>query len=140
MGGVVTIAVAYAATVVAGSAPAWAPWFLAVGGSAASVALFVIGAATRGVHSRAVGVLLAALLVVLVASFGAALAPRTTAGPGEPLLFGLPLRLAIVFYGVVFLPLLVLPLAHARSFPAADADSPPASPASGAPRDVPGPE
>lgn len=116
--GVSAVALAYAATVGLGAPPWWAPWALAFGASAASVAMFVLGAATRGVLTRRVTALLAALGALMLAAFGAALA--LPAG-GEPLLLGLPRRLAIVFYAVGFIPLLVLPLVFARTMPPAGA-------------------
>jgi hypothetical protein len=114
--GAIAIGIAYGATIFAGAAPGWASWFVAFGGSATSVGLFVLGAASRGAVSSAVGLMLAALFVVLMGSFGAALALPATEGPAGPIFLGLPLRLAIVFYGVGFLPLLVLPVAFALTF------------------------
>lgn len=117
--GTLAIAAAYAATIAAGATPAWAPGALAVGASLDSVALFVLGAATRRTFSRGVGALLVALAAVMVAAFGAGL--LLPVGPeGEPPLLGIPRRLAIVFYGVGFLPLFVLPLVFARTFDPAD--------------------
>jgi hypothetical protein len=117
--GTLAIAAAYAATMAVGAAPAWAPGALAVGASVDSVALFVLGAATRRTFTRGVGALLVALMAVLVAAFGAGLLLPAGAG-GEPLLLGIPRRLAIVFYGIGFLPLFVLPLVYARTFDPAD--------------------
>ena len=72
--GSVIIGAAYLATMVAGAPPSWAPWAVALGGSAASVALFVLGAASRGPVGRGVALLLAALGVVIAAAFCLALA------------------------------------------------------------------
>lgn len=119
--GVVAVASAYAATVLSGSPPSWAPWALALGASVASVAMFVLGAATRGVLTRRVAALLAALGLLLLAVFWAALA---LPGESEPLLAGLPRRLAVVFYGVGFVPLVVLPIVFARTMPRPDAGDP----------------
>lgn len=121
--GVAAVGGAYAGAIAMGGSPVWAPWLLAIGGSIASVALFVLGAATRGVWSPRIGLLLGALLVTLIASFGAGLALTVGTPAAEPLFFGLPRRLGIVLYGVGVLPLLVLPLAHARSFNGRDAGS-----------------
>ncbi len=112
--GVAAVALAYAAIVVRGVPPWWAPWALALGASVASVAMFVLGAATRGVLTRRVTALLVGLGVLLLAAFWTALA---LPGTGEPLLLGLPRRLAVVFYAVGFIPLLVLPLTFARTMP-----------------------
>jgi hypothetical protein len=114
--GTVAIAIAYGTTMISGTAPAWAPWLVAYGGSATSVGLFVIGAASRGSVSPAVGSMLVALFLVLFGSFGAALALPANEGAGGPLVLGLPMRLAIVFYGVGFVPLLGLPIAFALTF------------------------
>lgn len=115
-GGVLAIGIAYAAAIVRGAAPAWAPWLLAFGAAATPVGLFVLGAETRGALSRGVAVLLGALFVVLFASFGAGLALPAGEGAAGRLLLGLPFRLAIVFYGVGFVPLVALPLAFAMTF------------------------
>ncbi len=114
--GAIAIAIAYGATVFSGSAPAWAPWLVAFGGSATSVGLFVLGAASRVPVSPAVGWMLVVLFLVLFGSFGAALALPANEGAGSQQVLGLPLRLAIVFYGVGFLPLLGLPVAFALTF------------------------
>lgn len=115
LAGMSLVGAAYAATAVTGASPSWAPWCVAFGGATASVALFVLGAATRGTLGPGTAWLLVALFVVIAGAFGAALAIGAPAGP-EPVTFGLPRRLAIVFYGVGFAPLLVLPFAFARTF------------------------
>jgi hypothetical protein len=114
--GTIAIAIAYGATILSGSTPDWAPWCVAFGASATSVGLFVLGAASRGPISVAVGWMLVTLFVVLVCSFGVALALPANEGAGGQLILGLPMRLAIVFYGVGFVPLLGLPVAFALTF------------------------
>ena len=114
--GTAALGSAYAAAIIGNAAPPWAPWAVAIGGSAASVSFFVLGAASRGPVRRSIGLLLGALLVVLIGSFGAALALPAGEGPGGTILLGLPSRLAIVFYGVGFVPLLALPLAFGLTF------------------------
>ena len=114
--GTVAIAAAYGATIVVGSAPDWAPWALAFGSAATSVGLFVFGAASRGRLPRGVRWLLGALFITILASFGAALALPASEGAGGTLVLGLPLRLAIVLYGVGFLPLLALPITFGLTF------------------------
>lgn len=118
--GTVAVGVAFAGTIIGGATPAWAPWSLAGGSAAASTALFVLGAATRGTLSRGIIALLAALFVVIATAFGAALGMPVNGDAGGRLLFGLPVRLAIVFYGVGFVPLVALPIAFAATFDAAD--------------------
>lgn len=89
---------------------------MVAGAASTPIGLFVLGAATRGVHTRKVRLLLAALFVVLFASIAFALALPAAEGAGGRLLLGLPLRLAIVFYGVGFVPLIALPMAFAKTF------------------------
>jgi hypothetical protein len=113
--GAASVGVAYAATVGAGAAPGWASWFLAFGSAACSAGLFVVGAASHGPIRPLVAWLLAALFVVIFGAFGAGLAMRVPEGAPEGLVLGLPLRLAIVFYGIGVLPLLVLPLVFAMT-------------------------
>jgi len=114
--GTAAIGAAYLATMLAGAPPGWAPWAVAIGGSAASVALFVLGAASRGPVARGIAALLAVLGLVIAGSFAVALALPMPTDDGARLFLGLPLRLAIVFYGVGFVPLFVLPLVFARTF------------------------
>nr|MCU0636746.1 hypothetical protein [Gemmatimonadaceae bacterium] len=68
-------------------------------------------------HGRRLGGLwwvLGFTLVVCVAAFGAALA--LPASVEDTLFGGLPLRAAIVVYGIGLLPLVVLPVAYALTF------------------------
>ena len=116
IGGTIAIGCAYVATLAFGAPPPWANWLLALGTASTPVGLFTLGAVTRGVHSRRLALLLGVLFVVLFASFGAALAMAPDEGAGGPLFVGLPVRLAIVFYGVGFVPLLALPMAFAKTF------------------------
>lgn len=113
--GALAIGIAYAAAVGAGAAPEWTPWFVAFGGASCAVGLFVVGAAARGPIRPLIGWLLAALCVLIFAAFGAALSMRVPAGATETIVLGLPLRLAIVFYGVGLLPLVVLPVVFAMT-------------------------
>lgn len=117
--GMVLVGIAYASTIIAGTPADWAPWLLAIGASASSVALFVLGAATRGANGRGTGWVLGALFAVLSCAFCVALAVGAPTGP-EAIALGLPRRLAIVFYGVGFIPLFVLPVVFARTFGRSD--------------------
>ena len=56
------------------------------------------------------------VILVLMIGFGAALALPGTEGPLGRLWLGLPLRAAIVIYGVGLLPIVVLPVAYAMTF------------------------
>lgn len=114
--GTVAIGAAYLATMLIGAPPAWAPWAVAIGGSAASVALFVLGAASRGPIGRGTTLLLTGLGLVIAGSFAVALALPASGDSDTRLILGLPPRLAVVFYGVGFIPLFLLPVAFARTF------------------------
>ena len=76
----------------------------------------VLGA-TRG--SKGIGRLKLPFLfvfVVLASGFCLALGLPITEAPGTPLLLGLPVRAAIVIYGIGLLPIVVLPVAYALTF------------------------
>jgi len=107
---------AYALAFTAGGAPPWAAWALAIGAPAALAAVMLLGAARRGRVAPAVAWAIGLTFGVLVLSFGAALLLPAAEGPGGRLLLGLPLRTAIVLYGVGLVPLLFLPWAYAASF------------------------
>lgn len=136
--GAAAVGVAYLATIVGGGAPAWAPWAVAVGSTACTVGMFVVGAASRGALTRGVRALLASLFVIVAGAFAAALALPAADGPAEAIVLGLPIRLAIVFYGVGLVPLFALPVVFARTFRADDAtDGAGGALPHGAPNDAP---
>jgi hypothetical protein len=116
IGGTLAIAAAYLAALVRPALPAWAPWAIALGAAAVPAGLFVLGAAKRGRLSSALLVVFALVFIIVAGCFGLALALPAREGAGGPLLLGLPLRTAIVLYGVGFLPLVLLPVAYALSF------------------------
>lgn len=114
--GTLLIAAAYAAQMILGAAPGWAPWAYLVGMSTSMLAMLVLGAArTRGGVGR-LALPIAFIYAVLLAGFGMALtlAPETSAA--APLWLGLPRRAAIVIYGIGVLPLFLLPIAYAMTF------------------------
>ena len=113
---ILAISVGYAAAFKPGGAPEWAPWMLALGIPLALGGIMILGAA-RG--SRGIGPLKLPFLfvfVVLATGFCLALALPPTEGPGSPLLLGLPVRAAILIYGIGLLPIVVLPVAYALTF------------------------
>jgi len=113
---VLAIAIGYAAAFRRAGTPVWAAWLLAIGIPVALGAIMILGA-TRG--RRGIGPLKLPFLFVvatLAIGFGAALALPATEGPLSKLWLGLPVRAAIVIYGVGLLPIIVLPIAYALTF------------------------
>ena len=116
--GIAAIAIGYAAAFSPRGAPAWAPWFLALGIPVALGAIMIRGAA-RGRIGGGIGPLkipFAFVVAVLAIGFCAALALPATEGPLSKLWLGLPARAAIAIYGIGLLPIVVLPVAYALTF------------------------
>lgn len=110
------IAGAYALAFVPGGAPAWAAWGIAIGGPGTLAAVMLLGAARGGRVRVVVGAAIALTFVVLAGAFALALVLPAAEGAGGPLLLGLPLRTAVVIYGVGIVPMLFLPAAYAAAF------------------------
>lgn len=110
------VALAYAAVFVAGPGARIAPWALALGANGVIMSLMAIGAVRHGRLPRSLGWTFAALFVLCAGAFVAALVLPAAEGAGGPLLLGLPLRTALVLYGVGVLPIAVLPFAYALTF------------------------
>jgi hypothetical protein len=106
----------YAAAFLPGGAPPWAPWCLAIGTNGALTSLMALGALRRGRLAPALQWTFAGMFALCSGAFAAALTLAANEGAGGPLLLGLPLRSAIVLYGVGIAPMLVLPLVWARTF------------------------
>jgi hypothetical protein len=109
------IALSYAAAFAPGGAPAWAPWPMALGIPLALVATMVLGAARHGRVGR-LAFPFGFSALVLAGGFAAALALPANEGPGSALWLGLPLRAAVIIYGIGLLPIVVLPIAYALTF------------------------
>jgi len=110
------IAVAYASAFSSSGIPGWAPWLLAVGIPLAIGAIMILGAA-RG--QRGIGPLkvpFAFVVVTLALGFCAALILPATESASSTLWLGLPVRAAIVIYGIGLFPTIVLPIAYALTF------------------------
>ena len=113
---IVAIAIGYASAFVPGGAPQWAPWLLALGIPASLCSIMILGAA-RG--KKGIGALKAPFLfvfVILAAGFCLSLALPDSEAAGSQLFLGLPLRAAILIYGVGLVPIVVLPVAYALTF------------------------
>jgi hypothetical protein len=114
--GILAIAIGYAAAFRRGGAPSWAPWLLALGIPISLGAIMILGAA-RG--ERGIGQLKLPfffVVAVLAIGFCAALALPATESPLSKLWLGLPVRAAVVIYGIGLLPIVVLPVAYALTF------------------------
>lgn len=114
--GTIAVGLAYAGAFLRGGAPPWAPWAMTLGIGFLCVGFMALGAARTG---RPLGILwlpLTFTFVVLVGGFGLALALPGSEGPAARLVGGLPLRAALIIYGVGLLPALALPLAYALTF------------------------
>lgn len=106
----------YVRVVIAGTAPSWAAWAIALSTALSMLATMVLGAARRGKRNGGLGGLALPLVVTfLLIAGGFALALGLPAA-GEPLVLGLPRRAAIVLYGIGLLPLFILPVAYALTF------------------------
>jgi hypothetical protein len=113
------LAVAYGAAFARGGAPAWSPWLLMASLSTFLAAAMLLGATggprrTRG-RAAVIGSIAFSWLVML-GCFGFALAHAADERPGMPLVLGLPVRAAVVLYGVGLVPLFLLPIVYAATF------------------------
>ena len=109
------IAVAYASAFRKTGTPVWSPWVVSVAVPVAIVAIMILGAA-RGEGIGRLKFPFGIVAVNLIVGFVAALALPATEGVASRLFMGLPLRAAIVIYGVGLLPIFVLPVAYALTF------------------------
>jgi hypothetical protein len=109
------VALSYAA-VFAGARDGWAPWALAIGANGVIMSLMAIGAVRRDTLPRSLVWTFIGLFVFCAGCFVVALALPAAEGANGPLLLGLPLRTAIVLYGIGVVPIFVLPLAYALTF------------------------
>lgn len=112
---VLAASAAYASVLLPGPTPAWAPWSLAFGAVVSLLSLMALGAA----RDRRLGALLPVFLVAALVVGGgfAALLVLPPGDPADPILvLGLPVRAAVLLYGVGLLPTLLVPVAYALSF------------------------
>ncbi len=115
-GALVTIAAGYASAFKTGGAPAWAPWLLAFGIPIALVAVMVMGAARDRGGIKKLAIPFAFVGILLTLGFCLALGLPANESAQSSLILGLPLRAAIVIYGVGLIPTVVLPVAYALTF------------------------
>jgi hypothetical protein len=110
------IAVAYGSAFMPNSAPVWAPWLLALGIPGALGGIMVLGAARERGGVGRLAIPFAFVIVTLTVGFCLALWLPANEGSGSALFLGLPLRAAIVVYGIGLMPVIVLPVAYALTF------------------------
>jgi MFS family permease len=110
------IAVAYASAFLPGGAPVWGAWLLAAGTCLALVSMMVIGASREGRIGRRLATAFGVVLLIIGGGFAVLLA-LPSADPADPTLFlGLPVRAAVLLYGIGLLPFFIVPLAYAWTF------------------------
>lgn len=114
--GTLAVTAAYGSAFLPGGAPGWAPWSMVLGIALMCTGAMALGAARPGRRLGPMVWSLAFVFLVLVGCFGYALAMPATEAPGTRLLLGLPVRAAVVIYGIGWLPALVLPAVYARTF------------------------
>ena len=112
---ILAIAIAYASAFRKAGTPTWSPWVVALAVPVAIVAIMILGAA-RGQGIGRLKIPFAIVALNLIVAFVAALALPSAEGAASTLFLGLPLRAAIVIYGVGLLPIFVLPVAYALTF------------------------
>lgn len=110
------IAIAYGSAFMPNGAPVWAPWLLALGIPGALGGVMVLGAARERGGVGRLAIPFAFVIVTLTVGFCLALGLPANEGPDSTLFLGLPLRAAIVVYGIGLLPIVVLPVAYALTF------------------------
>jgi hypothetical protein len=110
------IAIAYGSAFLPQGAPWWAPWLLALGIPSALGGVMVLGAVRERGGVGRLAIPFAIAMVTLTVGFCLALGLPADEGPGSSLLLGLPLRAAVVIYGIGLMPIIVLPVAYALTF------------------------
>ncbi len=110
----VSIALAYVSAFVEGGTR-WGVWCMVVGLALMVVSLMALGVSRGKGGVGRLAIPLAFTFVVILGGFAAALL-LPAEGSGDRAVLGLPLRAAVVIYGIGLLPLLVLPLAYALTF------------------------
>ena len=113
---VLTVAAAYASAFLPGGTPTWAPWLLAGGTCLSLVAMMVVGAARHGRIGGRLAIAFGVVLLITAGGFAALLAMPPVDPTDARLLMGLPVRAAVLLYGIGILPFFIVPLAYAWTF------------------------
>lgn len=115
VGSALGVGVVYATAFLPAGSPAWAPCLMVVSIATMLVATMMLGAARDGRTGRLAATFVLVWLI-LVVGFGLALSLPAETAADPRLLFGLPLRTAIVLYGIGLVPLFFVPIAYAFTF------------------------
>lgn len=113
---VIAIGVAYGGVMLTGRASAWNAWVMAMATPFAMIATMTLGAARADKPAGGLRKLILPFAVVLLIMLGAFAAALSLPAEGESFFLGLPLRAAIVLYGIGVVPVFILPLAYALTF------------------------
>jgi hypothetical protein len=122
LAGTLAIAAAYASAFLPGDPPAWSGWAMGLGIPCCLLSVMVLGAVRGGEPLGRLKYAFAFSGLVLIAGFALALGLPANEAAGVPLFGGLPLRAAVVLYGIGLLPIVVLPIAYALTFDAQTLD------------------
>ncbi len=114
--GTVAIAGGYAGAFLPGGAPGWAAWLLAMGIPISIGGIMVLGAARGRAGIKRLWIPIAFVIFTLALGFGLALGLPANESAASALWLGLPLRAAIIVYGIGLMPAIVLPIAYALTF------------------------
>lgn len=112
----VLVVAAYALAFLPGGATKVSAFLMAVGIATMAVSLMTLGAVREGEKLGGLKWAFAFVFVVFVGGFTAALVLPDNDSAVSRLFLGLPLRAAIMIYGIGFLPVFVLPFVYASYF------------------------
>lgn len=94
----------------------WSAWVVAIAVPVSLVAIMILGALRGPNGIGRLKIPFAFVALILIIGFVAAIALPATESSASKLWLGLPLRAAIVIYGIGLLPIVVLPVAYALTF------------------------
>ena len=112
----ISIGAAYALAFLPGGATKVSAFLMAVGIATMAVSLMTLGAVREGEKLGNLKWAFAFVFIVFVGGFTAALILPDNDSAASRLFLGLPLRAAIMIYGIGFLPVFVLPFVYAKNF------------------------
>ncbi len=113
---IAAIGIAYGGVMLTGGAGPWNAWVMAIATPFAMIATMTLGAARAGKPGAGLRKLAMPFAAVLLIMLGAFVAALTLPADGEALFLGLPLRAAILLYGIGVVPVFILPVAYALTF------------------------